>query len=116
MPRPLRLAVAVLCLASPARAELPDPTRPPGISPDAPSAAPSAPREPRLTSIVVAPERRLAVIDGQPVRVGDEIAGARVVTIQPERVRLRRGDETITLRLGGASVKRPTEAQEGEAR
>ena len=43
----------------------------------------------RVSSIVLAPGRRLAVINGHRVRVGSRVAGALVVEIAPHAVRLR---------------------------
>jgi hypothetical protein len=47
----------------------------------------------------------VAVIDGVPVRVGDEIGGARVIAIEPLRVRLSGPDGEIVLSIAGSPVK-----------
>lgn len=52
-----------------------------------------------LQSILISDARRLAIIDGQRVAVGDRIATARVVAIEAGRVRLERAGETLILEL-----------------
>jgi hypothetical protein len=47
----------------------------------------------------------VAVIDGVPVRVGDEVGAARVIEIEPLSVRLRGPDGEIVLSIAGAPVK-----------
>lgn len=88
-----------------------DPTRPPEawLARQAPAAASGpqavAPAEaptkadagPRIT--LVGSQRRLAVIDGQIVRTGDPINGARIVAIQPQVVILQTGAQRQVLRL-----------------
>ena len=57
-------------------------------TPTVPSAPAARPREGRqLTAILIADERRVAVIDESTVKVGDVLRdGARVSAIQPDRV------------------------------
>ncbi|MES2126204.1 MAG: MSHA biogenesis protein MshK [Pseudomonadota bacterium] len=100
------LLAAMLLSATVARAQaLPDPTQPPAslLAPVAgANAVPSAPALPQLQSILVARGeggRRVAVIDGQPVRVGERINGAVVATIGEADVVLMRGAEKLVLRL-----------------
>jgi hypothetical protein len=58
-----------------------------------------------LGTILYAPERQLAIIDGRIVQAGDEINGARVVDITPTAVLLRDAQGRLR-RLGlGASVR-----------
>jgi len=58
-----------------------------------------------LGTILWAPERKLAIIDGRIVQAGDEINGARVVDITPTTVLLRDAQGRLR-RLGlGASVR-----------
>jgi MSHA biogenesis protein MshK len=81
---------------------LQDPTRPPAAA-MAPSASPAAASNaPRLQSILVGREaggRRLAVIDGETVRLGEQFHGARVARIGDNEVELVRGKERQVLRL-----------------
>jgi hypothetical protein len=102
--------VASAALALVAAADIPDPTRPPAIS-DAPSEglAPDAELVPtgpgQLTAIVISPTRRIAVIDGVAVRVGDEVGAARVIEIEPLSVKLRGPDGDVVLTIAGPPVK-----------
>ena len=88
---------------------VPDPTRPPAqlLRPNAATPATAAPR---LQSILVgraAGGRRVAVIDGNTVRVGDQVGGARVVAITQAEVVLARGARRERLTLSGAATAPP---------
>jgi MSHA biogenesis protein MshK len=52
-----------------------------------------------LSSTLVGPERRIAIINGDPVREGDRIGGARVLQIRASEVRLQTPGYPLTLRL-----------------
>ncbi len=93
--------------ASPRAAEpLPDPTRPPAAaSVDAVPAAPGAETALVLRAILHADDRRIAVINDRRVRVSDAIGDARVLAIEADRVRLRRGDEIVELELVSPAFK-----------
>jgi MSHA biogenesis protein MshK len=102
----LALAGAAHAAAIPESARgMPDPTRPPAAAMPAPAAggAGSAAAEalPQLQSVMLgaAGGRRIAVIDGQSVRVGESFRGARVVRIADSEVELRRGRERQVLHL-----------------
>jgi MSHA biogenesis protein MshK len=49
--------------------------------------------------VLIAPDRRLAVIDGQHVRLGSKAAGGEVVRITESEVVIRRADGIETLKL-----------------
>lgn len=85
-------AAALMAAATTATAgwDLPDPTRPSYIA---------GGDGLTLQSIIVSPGRRLAVIDGRAVKVGDRVGGAVVTDIWPYEVRLRRGGKEIALHL-----------------
>jgi hypothetical protein len=53
----------------------------------------------QLGSILIGPQRRVAVINGRPLSVGDQIGAAKVMAIEPGQVHLRRGSRTIVLEL-----------------
>jgi MSHA biogenesis protein MshK len=74
-----------------------DPMQPPNASDGKPS--PSAEGGPRLESILIAPDRRLAVINGQQVAVGDRLFGMSVVRILETEVVVRgaEGEQTLSL-------------------
>lgn len=83
---------------------LSDPTRPPS-TPD-PRHAPAARPHWRVTSVMIAPARRVAVVNGRLVRVGDRVGGARVIAVLPEGVRLQRGGREFTVGVLPGSIKR----------
>ena len=62
--------------ASDGRRAVQEPPRPPEVA---------LPFDASLQTILFGPERRLAIVDGRIVGEGDEIKGARVVEITPER-------------------------------
>jgi MSHA biogenesis protein MshK len=85
---------------------LPDPTRPPSIfeRPDADSrAAPDS--TPVLQSVLIAPGRAVATIDGREMKVGDSLGSARIVKIGETEVLLRNGKELEILKLFPAIEK-----------
>lgn len=98
---------ALFAAASPRAAEpLPDPTRPPAAANlDAVPAAPDADAALVLRAILHADDRRIAVINDRRVRVSDAIGDARVIAIEVDRVRLRRGDEIVELELVSPAFK-----------
>jgi MSHA biogenesis protein MshK len=61
-----------------------------------------------LQSILSSADRRIAIINGTPVREGDRIGSARVVSIQPSRVVLNTGKRNLTLKLWNNKVKKVT--------
>ncbi|WP_332877929.1 hypothetical protein [Massilia sp. S19_KUP03_FR1] len=92
----LALAGAGVCAQA-----LQDPTRPPAALLQ-PVAGAAGAEGPRLQSILIgraAGGRRVAVIDGETVRVGDRVAGARVIAILSAEVHLRRGASQEILKL-----------------
>lgn len=60
----------------------------------------------QVSSILVRPNRKYALINERRVQEGDEIDGARVASIDREGVTLMRGIEAIRLSLHKASTKR----------
>lgn len=73
-----------------------DPTRPPNAIPEGGATTAG---EPRLQSVLIAPERRRAIIDGRTVRVGDKVGDSTVVRIAVGEVVLRRGADSRALKL-----------------
>jgi len=105
----MRHASAALCamlLAGSALAQqMADPMRPPEF------AAAATPGEtataPEVQMIMIAPERRYAVIDGYPVMQGGQVRDGRVVRIEETQVTLRGGTgETKVLKLLPQAQKR----------
>lgn len=99
----MRLPTVLLALAATgATAQtLQDPTRPPAQLLH-PAAAAASPVAPRVQSILIGQStggRRVAVVDGNLVRVGDRVDGARVVAISAGEVHLQRAGGRDVLKL-----------------
>jgi MSHA biogenesis protein MshK len=86
--------------------QLTDPTRPPDQIGYVPSEA--APAGPSLQSVLISPQRRVAIISGKTVKVGDKFGSAHVVSITESEVVLRNGKEMQTLKLFPDVQKRLT--------
>ena len=103
------LALLVALLSAPASAQgLVDPTRPPDAPLPGNDAGVIAERAvPQLQSVLVASSgRRVAVINGRTVRVGDKVGEARVDGIGDTTVTLRRGKTLDTIRLYPKAAER----------
>lgn len=73
---------------------------PPPASVETPAtAAPPEPPKLVLQGITLDPNVREALINGEVVRVGDSVAGATVVGIEPRRVTIRWRDTELVLRM-----------------
>ena len=88
-------AIPVTGIADPF-ANLPDPTRPSSWQDGIGS---TVNQGLVLQSTTVSASRRVAVISGQRLTVGDRVQGATVTEIQPFQVMLQRGGRDIALRL-----------------
>lgn len=101
-----RLGMIVAALALPACAEtLRDPTRPPSVFEMGPAgSAQPAEAEPRLQSVLISPTRRIAVISGKTVAVGDSFGAGEVVRISENEVVIRSGGANRTLKLYAGAV------------
>lgn len=111
------MAVLLLACGGAGAQALDDPTRPPASLLAPGVVKPAAPGRPQLQSILVASQpggRRLAVIDGQIVRVGSKVGDAVVLEIRDTVVVLLRGKRQETFRLYPETRKagRPTGKQE----
>ena len=97
----IKKILAVVALLAPAlTVAFSDPTQPVGsVTTTARAAGPAAPAGPVLQSTLVSPQRRVAVISGKQVRVGDKVNGAVVTEISPYEVRMKQGGRETTLRL-----------------
>ena len=98
MTRCVPLLVAALVSAAAQAAPFADPTRPPSVSADAGPGG-KAVSGPRLESVLIAPNRRVAVISGQRVTLGGKFGEARVVRISETEVVLQNGEQRETLKL-----------------
>ncbi len=100
-----RIACACLLLAAlPAEAELADPMRPSWSLPAGPVTETPAGAL-RVSAVFISGERRIAVVNGRRVRVGDSVAGAYVSRIERDRVSFRRGDEAFSVPLLAAAAR-----------
>jgi MSHA biogenesis protein MshK len=92
-------------LSLPAVAEvLADPTQPPAEWQAAPQHGLAESGRPRLTSILISPSRRVAVIDGISLREGQSANGLTVVHIGKSWVDARVRDTSVRLSLSDANV------------
>lgn len=109
----LAAALLLVSLAAAADEQLPvrDPMRPFGRdgAGDAAAAAP-APRF-TLTGVVISPSRRVAILNGRPYVQGDTVAGAEIVAIESQSVRLNDGGAELVIPLGSAAKSRPPVTQ-----
>lgn len=64
-----------------------------------------------VDTIVVSPQRRVAVINGRSVGVGETVNGARVLDIEPDRVTLDVDGNKLTIELTISNIK--TVAKDG---
>lgn len=103
-------ALALFALASSARAQvLADPTRPPNLTRLSPGGEIESPPGPVLQSIVLSPQRRLALINGKVASIGDRVGAATLVAIEIDSVSLREGAGTRVLKLLPEVLKRDVE-------
>ena len=108
----IRLAPLVLCLPLVAGAQVTDPTLPPASVLEAAKSgqgndvAPTAPSQ-RLQSILISPKRRVAVIDGKPVREGGRHQGFLLTTVSETFVVLQKDGSKEVLRLYPQSDSAP---------
>lgn len=97
---PTSMLLALLLSGGVQAQVLNDPTRPPvSIGTAADPAADKPKAEPELQSILISPTRRVAVIDGQTVALGEKFGEARVVRITEGEVVLRNGQDLQVLKL-----------------
>jgi len=89
--------LALSGLQSAAAEDLVDPTRPPtGFGQSSFDAVPVGPV---LQSILISPSRRVAIISGKTLKVGDKFGDAQVVAISENDVVLRTGKGQQVLKL-----------------
>lgn len=92
------LALMLTLVAAPAMADelFRDPMRPY----TARTAYQSGPTRLKVNAIIVSDERRLAIVNGRRVGLGDTIGGATVTAISKQELTLDIGGKQKTLRLG----------------
>lgn len=118
--RPVTALLVLACVAGAslsAAQTLRDPTRPPAVGGKG-EASKSEPSGWVLQSVLISPERRYAIINGEIVQIGGSIAGAELIAVAAERVtlRTRQGLRVVRLfpdvaRLGAADASSGTTGQ-----
>lgn len=104
------LCIGALALSSAGHgAPFGDPTRPPRADGD--RGAPLS--GPRLESVLIAPDRRVAVISGQQVTIGSRFSDGEVVRITESEVLIRRPSGEQSLKLFSGPEKRAAPAGKG---
>jgi MSHA biogenesis protein MshK len=92
-------AVAMAMLSAAATAQnLPDPTRPPILQAASASTA-QADSGPVLQSILIAPNRRIAIINGQAVALHGKYGNQVLIKLTETEAVLRNGKELQTLKI-----------------
>ena len=88
---------------------LPDPTRPPNsiLQVDAGIAVPTGPV---LQSILISPQRKIAIIDGQTVKLNGKVGNQTLVNISETEVVLKSGKLLQTLSLHPDLIKKKNRA------
>jgi MSHA biogenesis protein MshK len=95
----LSLAASGATRAAEPQPVLIDPTRPPNVRPAAERGEGGAAAAPRLHSILISPQRRMAVIDGRTVPLGGKVDEATLVQVSETQVTLREGGKLKVLEL-----------------
>ena len=99
----------------PARAEnLPDPTRPLAVEPEALAAADAAAVRggPVLQSVLISPGHKVAIISGETIKLGGMYGSAKVVKISEDGVVLNEGGSLQTLKLFPSVEKKIPQLEE----
>lgn len=99
------LVVATAFAPSVAAENLRDPTRPANLERPAMEGGQSY-SGPQLQSVLIAPGRKAAVIDGQSIKLGDKFGDARLVRVTDSEVTLQRGNDMQILKLFPGAEKR----------
>ena len=89
-----------------------DPTRPPAAS-EAAGFPAGSPAGPRLESILIAPDRRIAVINGETVVLGGQTGAGEVTRITETEVVIRGPEGEQTLRLFPQVADRASQPERG---
>lgn len=58
----------------------------------------------RLTTVLIAEQRSVAVINGKALQLGEQIEGYRLVEVEADRVLLKKGTSRIQLRRTGTGL------------
>lgn len=94
----LSIVVTMLLVLTNQATAIDDPTRPSDI-PTAETSTVADPSALVVQAIVFGPERRIATINGLPLKVGGKINGYAVALITEREVSLKKGKDTKILRV-----------------
>jgi hypothetical protein len=103
----LAILLAVVAAGTAARAEeLPvrDPMRPFAVSLEGSSGGAAAAPRFELTAVLLAADRRVAVVNGRPYLLGELVDGARIVAIEAGAVRFDDNGSELVIPLGRKSA------------
>ncbi len=93
---------------------LPDPTRPPTAADGSPlAAAPDAPDTFTVNSILFAPARRIALLNGRMVHEGSTLGGAKVVRIERDAVFIEVAGQSRRLPVYADPAHKPVKVHAG---
>lgn len=107
-----RSIVLTLCLGAVAMAAeqpLRDPLQPSGYRTVAQPVATKASvntADWALGAVLLSEQRRVAIIDGQPLQLGDRYKGYRLDSVEADRVVLTNGTGRVVLRRAGSGLKK----------
>ena len=101
--------VSLLMASQVVYAQLDDPTRPPNTVGIVASSTDETNTTWDLSSILISPQRSVAIINGTAVQAGEMLAGAKVVQIKQTTVELSYRDEIIVLNLFPRAIKNVSE-------
>ena len=96
---------SLLMVSSFVQAQLDDPTRPANIVAGSVLLTDEVAASWDLSSILISPQRRVAIINGNTVQAGEILAGAKVLRINETNVKLKYRGEVIVLKLFPRSIK-----------
>ncbi len=107
------LAIGIALTGNVEAAGTVDPTRPP----EGAMAAAAGPRDANagrlvLQSVLVAPDRQIAVVSGVPLSIGDEVQGHRLLRVTDTAAVLQGPAGRITLKLYPDAERRPVKFAE----
>ena len=95
----LSAAASGISHAQEPRGALVDPTRPPSVRAAQDGVGRIESAASRLQSILISPQRRMAVIDGRTVALGGRVGTSTLVRVSETSVTLREGDKLTVLEL-----------------
>lgn len=108
----LTLTLSLALLGTASAETINDPMRPPGKAMLAATASgkQAVAARYRLDSVIIAPNRRQAIINGKRLSLGERIGNATLIDVQATQVTLRLAGKPYIVTLLPLSIKTPSEA------